>query len=270
MSTQIKSSHALRISLELKKRLVDGHQLDCTQSTMERVIFNLMRTYNYGEEYVHLYSMMSRFHHERIPLLILIAGTGCVGKSPIARKLSEQLNLPAVLHMDVIYEISCEQEPIWCRSYAIGDDDGGRLLEDYRRESQELRRCIEPEIRKCLDEGKSLIIEGIHLNYPIHGRWLEEHAKNAIIIPFLLQPADIQEHEILARRWIKQEMMIFDEERISRSYRFLQSIQNYLYENHHNYFHIVHVHVDEQRETVQWMHRTILDEMKRYFHRSIC
>jgi pantothenate kinase-related protein Tda10 len=40
-----------------------------------------------------------RFHHQRVPLVILVCGTACVGKSTIATQLAQRLNLPNVLQV---------------------------------------------------------------------------------------------------------------------------------------------------------------------------
>ena len=50
-----------------------------------------------------------RFHHQRIPLILLLAGSGCVGKSTLATYLAERLNLPSVLKTDWIHEVLCSQ-----------------------------------------------------------------------------------------------------------------------------------------------------------------
>ena len=58
-ATLIKRNHAIRIALELKKRLVDRNLLDLTQANMEAVLFSILETYGYGETNRHLYKMMS-------------------------------------------------------------------------------------------------------------------------------------------------------------------------------------------------------------------
>lgn len=56
---------------------------------------------------VHLerYRMITRFHHQRVPLIVFIAGTGCIGKSILATQLAERLNLPSVLQTDLVHEM---------------------------------------------------------------------------------------------------------------------------------------------------------------------
>jgi 2-phosphoglycerate kinase len=52
-----------------------------------------------------LYHMLSDFHHLRIPLVILLGGTLCIGKSTTATRLADCLNLPSVLNTNVIFEL---------------------------------------------------------------------------------------------------------------------------------------------------------------------
>lgn len=48
---------------------------------------------------------LASFHHQRIPLVLLIGGTGATGKSTVATALSERLNLSSVLKTDVVYDV---------------------------------------------------------------------------------------------------------------------------------------------------------------------
>ena len=46
-----------------------------------------------------------RFHHHRIPLVLVIGGSACVGKSTLATQLAERLNFSSVLQTDVVYAL---------------------------------------------------------------------------------------------------------------------------------------------------------------------
>lgn len=50
-----------------------------------------------------LFQFPIRFHHQRVPLVILVCGTACVGKSTIATQLAQRLNLPNVLQVSLSY-----------------------------------------------------------------------------------------------------------------------------------------------------------------------
>ncbi|RYR08824.1 hypothetical protein Ahy_B05g076660 isoform A [Arachis hypogaea] len=83
---------AIKIALELKKLLIDNSLLYVSQSNLEVNLFKVMERRGYREEYISHYKMMTRFHHQRVPLVILVCGTACVGKSTIATQLAQRLN----------------------------------------------------------------------------------------------------------------------------------------------------------------------------------
>ncbi|XLS93980.1 hypothetical protein HN51_069988, partial [Arachis hypogaea] len=90
--TKIPNHVAIKIALELKKLLIDNSLLYVSQSNLEVNLFKVMERRGYREEYISHYKMMTRFHHQRVPLVILVCGTACVGKSTIATQLAQRLN----------------------------------------------------------------------------------------------------------------------------------------------------------------------------------
>lgn len=105
MATQISSTHAVRIALDLKKRLVDSGLLTLSQQALERELFVLVRRWGYGPMHVQRYRMLSTWHQMRRPLLVLLAGTKGIGKSLLAAPLAERLNLSSVLKTEVVAEL---------------------------------------------------------------------------------------------------------------------------------------------------------------------
>lgn len=89
----------------MKKQLVDNREIVITQEKMNLYLYNLLKKYGYGSEFFFRYRLMSSFFRERIPLIILISGTGCLNKKLIATKLANQLNLPNVLHTSLVTEV---------------------------------------------------------------------------------------------------------------------------------------------------------------------
>ncbi|KAL9689720.1 hypothetical protein QQ045_010109 [Rhodiola kirilowii] len=146
--TKIPNHVAIKIALELKKLLIDNSLLDVSQSDLEANLFKLMERRGYGEEYINRYKMMTRFHHQRVPLVILVCGTACAGKSTIATQLAQRLNLPNVLQTDMVYELlrtSTEaplaSTPIWAREF----DSSEELITEFCRECRIVRKgncCI--------------------------------------------------------------------------------------------------------------------------------
>lgn len=47
----------------------------------------------------------NRFYADRIPLVILLSGTGCMGKSSVASLLAARLNIPTVIQTKTVYSL---------------------------------------------------------------------------------------------------------------------------------------------------------------------
>ena len=117
-------------------------------------------------------------------MLILVSGSGCTGKSTLAIKLANRLNLPSVIHSDVILRVvqasGCAEEMLRKdeeerRRLATGRRDSGEssnaeiethnpLLKEYIRRCKLARLALDHDIRRCLVGGKALIIEGKHID----------------------------------------------------------------------------------------------------------
>ncbi|KAI4323820.1 hypothetical protein L6164_023399 [Bauhinia variegata] len=169
--TKIPNHVAVKIALELKKLLVDNSLLDVSQSDLEANLFKLMERRGYGEEYINRYKMMTRFHHQRVPLVILVCGTACVGKSTIATLLAQRLNLPNVLHTDMVYELlrtstdaPLQSTPVWARDFSSSEE----LITEFCRECRIVRKGLAGDLKKAMKDGKPIIIEGMHLDPSIY------------------------------------------------------------------------------------------------------
>ncbi|CAJ1934279.1 unnamed protein product [Sphenostylis stenocarpa] len=169
--TKIPNHVAIKIALELKKLLIDNSLLDVSQSDLEVNLFKLMERRGYGEEYINRYKMMTRFHHQRVPLVILVCGTACVGKSTIATQLAQRLNLPNVLQTDMVYELlrtstdaPLASTPVWARDFGSSEE----LITEFCRECRVVRKGLAGDLKKAMKDGKPIIIEGIHLDPSIY------------------------------------------------------------------------------------------------------
>nr|GMD55566.1 2-phosphoglycerate kinase [Ipomoea batatas] len=169
--TKIPNHVAIKIALELKKLLVDNSLLDVSQSDLEANLFKLMERRGYGEEYINRYKMMTRFHHQRVPLVILVCGTACVGKSTISSLLAQRLNLPNVLKTEMVYELlrtstdaPLSSTPVWARDFNSSDE----LITEFCRECRVVRKGLAGDLNKAMKDGKPIIIEGMHLDPSIY------------------------------------------------------------------------------------------------------
>ncbi|KAL9296050.1 hypothetical protein ACSQ67_021946 [Phaseolus vulgaris] len=169
--TKIPNHVAIKIALELKKLLIDNSLLDVSQSDLEVNLFKLMERRGYGDEYINRYKMMTGFHHQRVPLVILVCGTACVGKSTIATQLAQRLNLPNVLQTDMVYELlrtstdaPLASIPVWAREFGSSEE----LITEFCRECRVVRKGLAGDLKKAMKDGKPIIIEGIHLDPSIY------------------------------------------------------------------------------------------------------
>ena len=169
--TKIPNHVAIKIALELKKLLIDNSFLDVSQSDLEANLFKLMERRGYGQEHINRYKMMTRFHHQRVPLVILVCGTACVGKSTIATQLAQRLNLPNVLQTDMVYELlrtstdaPLASTPVWAREFSSSEE----LITEFCRQCRIVRKGLAGDLKKAMKDGKPIIIEGIHLDPSIY------------------------------------------------------------------------------------------------------
>ncbi|MCD7452337.1 hypothetical protein HAX54_016265 [Datura stramonium] len=160
--TKIPNHVAIKIALELKKLLVDNSLLDVSQSDLEANLFKLMERRGFGEEYINRYKMITRFHHMRVPLVILVCGTACVGKSTIATQLAQRLNLPNVLQTAMVYELlrtstdaPLASSPVWARDFSSSEE----LITEFCRECRIVRKGLAGDLKKAMKDGKPIIIE---------------------------------------------------------------------------------------------------------------
>ncbi|KAF3591874.1 hypothetical protein DY000_02026342 [Brassica cretica] len=130
-----------------------------------------MERRGYGKEYVNRYNMMTKFHHQRVPLVILVCGTACVGKSTIATQLAQRLNLPNVLHTDMVYELlrtatdaPLTSTPVWTREFGSSEE----LITAFCRECRIVRKGLAGDLKKAMKDGKPIIIEGRDLDPSIY------------------------------------------------------------------------------------------------------
>ena len=98
---------AVKVALHVKKELVDGDQLDVSQAQLEATIFRVMRKRAFGDDFISRYRMLSAFHLKRAPLVLLIVGGVCTGKTTVATKLSQVRQVQGVSHIGRFSSIVC-------------------------------------------------------------------------------------------------------------------------------------------------------------------
>jgi hypothetical protein len=94
------------------------------------------------------------------------------------------------------------------------DQPHAQFIDEYRSECAAIRDGLQGDIRKCMEEGKSIIIEGFHLDFAFYMDLLQsacnlavdshvagQPLKRCVVIPFIMMLAPL-DHEILVDNWI--------------------------------------------------------------------
>ncbi|KAI3659900.1 hypothetical protein MP638_003400, partial [Amoeboaphelidium occidentale] len=200
-AARVQFAHAIRISLDLKKYLVDQSKLETSQLELEQHLFEIMHDFGYGDIHKNNYRMMSSFHHQRIPIIIFIAGMPCVGKSTLATMLSERLNMPTVLKTDLLCDIlrsgfnllkgsDCGDAPLSLRRF----ESIVEITDALDNESDLIAKGLHCDFIKCITEGKAMIVEGLHVSMRMISKLKQlvaEHinsgiAEKVIVVPLII------------------------------------------------------------------------------------
>ena len=80
---KIKEKDAVKITLDIKRELVEQARNELTQWELEEVLFKKIHEYNYSSTFVRRYQLVTKFYQMRKPFIIIVCGTKCMGKSTL-------------------------------------------------------------------------------------------------------------------------------------------------------------------------------------------
>jgi 2-phosphoglycerate kinase len=290
---------SIRIAMDLKKLLVEEEKFEVKQSEMENYLFQIMRAYNYGESFVRRYQMVSSFYAQRAPLLILVAGPPVCGKSTLVTQLADRVNVANVLQTSIVTSVmknilnDRNTKPFW--GYSESEQSG---ILNY--ESQVVRKGVHTDILKCLQEGKSLIIEGYELDPMLYLHHHEDAPRkfritlldsedlearklkkqlddmdqaNAVIVPFLLTISE-KEHAYIIENWlmsvlpsdIQNEVQALGkfQKQLKHLLKCFQRVQQNLLE-YNDILTVIPINTQHIDETLNTMHNVILARIEASF-----
>jgi len=267
---------------------VDENILEVKQEDMENLIFQVMKKYGYGDKHISLYKMMTKFHHKRVPLIILISGTRCIGKSTLATLLAERLNMSSVIQTNIVYELMNDMantpistEPICFRRYS----DKSQLLEQFKRECQVVRKGVSADIQKCLTEGKSMIIEGFHLDPSLYFDIFDEQSSDGTpqdskedkqkkkkgILSVFLFTLDRPHHRLAVENWLSNraekdlhELGSTPKEQVSAMVDNFRCIQDYLL-SFNDKLQVVQINFQALEGHLDMLHDSVLNKIEQLF-----
>lgn len=290
---------SIRIAMDLKKLLVEEEKFEVQQSEMLNYLFQIMRAYNYGDTFIRRYQMVSNFYAQRAPLLILVAGPPVCGKSTLVTQLADRVNVANVLQTAIVASVmktialGPSARPFW----AYSESEQEVILQE---ECRVVRKGVHTDILKCLQEGKSLIIEGYELDPMLYLEQKEENPRkfritmrdsddpeeqkvkkqlddmdqsNAVIVPFLLTISK-KEHAYIVENWLMSPLPPNFQSEVDQLGKFQQQLkhllksfqqaQRYLLE-YNDIFTVIPLNIQHIDETLNTMHNVILGRIEASF-----
>ena len=58
----MKEKDSIKVTLEVKKMLIESNQLEITQAALEQLLFDVLSKFGYKEKFVNRYRMISTFY----------------------------------------------------------------------------------------------------------------------------------------------------------------------------------------------------------------
>ena len=152
------------IASEVKKHLIEKELLEIEIAKFQQILFNHFSKHGYSNLYTAKYKLMNLFHTKRVPIVILLGGSPCIGKSIIANQLSELMNISNVLQTKIVSDVIEDvREDIHFRELWKIENNNEDLIEIFLKESRQVRKGCNYDMYKAFTEGKGVLIEGHHI-----------------------------------------------------------------------------------------------------------
>jgi len=162
-----------------------------------------------GEEYARRYLLMRDMRTSDRPVIVVIGGAPGVGKSAVASEVGYRLGIPRIVSTDSIREalrslISPELSPVlhsssftaWREELMPSErsrakPSRNRVLRGLLAQANQLDPAVNAIIGRSIDEGTSLVIEGVHL---IPGTSPTDEFVGTTVIQIVLFVPDTDDH----------------------------------------------------------------------------
>ncbi|WP_034385411.1 ATP cone domain-containing protein [Deinococcus sp. YIM 77859] len=188
------------------------------------------------------YRLLRVIRHPPRPLVVLLGGVSGTGKSYLAAEVAYRLGITRVIGTDAIREVmramvSRELVPglhastfnAWEALLPPGDSrpekpTRAELLAGFRDQVQQVSVGVGAVVRRSIEEGTSLVLEGVHL---VPGYLRAADYAGALVVPMLVTLPDEAEHrrhfelrdqETAASRPLHRYMRYFAEIRVMQEY----------------------------------------------------
>ena len=152
-----------------------------------------------GQEAADNYLIWNDFLDGDRPLIILLGGVACTGKSTLATELANSLGIVRTQSTDMLREVmrilipERVSPPLHASSFNAGQvmerdepyfiKEDEHLLYGFQRQSELVELACQAVLQRALNEGVSMILEGVHIRASLLARIADT---DAIIVPFTL------------------------------------------------------------------------------------
>ena len=197
--------NATRISFEIEKQLFEEGTLKIQKSELYRRIGHLLEK-KYDTYTADLYRLASRMDELDRPVIIYILGAPGTGKSVLSTSLSNRLGINKVISTDSIREImrlafSGDLLPTLFQSTTeawqglpLNFQSPEQLITGFCLQSDQVSLGVRAVVERTLEEGVSMIVEGVHL-LPYMHQVVSGKAADAYHIPLSLTVLDKKQHQ---------------------------------------------------------------------------
>ena len=200
LATGMKTDLAYRIAAEIAETLQAGGEDEVRADRLSQIAAAAIED-RAGPVYAQRYGAWRRAKRLGLPLVICLAGAPGVGKSTIATRLALRLGINRVVTTDAIREVLRTVIPgavlpeLHVSSYQrvtaplLGDTSGFAL------QMRAVSAATAAVARRMALEGRSVILEGVHLLPGAIRRQLRDEGSRALVVERLLTLSDERIHQ---------------------------------------------------------------------------
>ncbi|MGQ9475706.1 MAG: ATP cone domain-containing protein [Actinomycetota bacterium] len=203
MASGLAPGPAYLVATEIEELLVREGKLEVKTGELRALIYETLLR-KAGKKYAENYSRYISFSSLNKPLVVLMGGSTGVGKSTIATMIANRLSIVRIVSTDAIREVmraffSRELMPtIHTSSF---DADAALIhplpphvdpvVAGFREQSLSVLVGVRAIIKRALNEGTHIIIEGAHI---VPGFITPEQFPEAFIVPLVIKVTDERLH----------------------------------------------------------------------------
>ena len=203
MASGLPPGPAHYVASDIEEYLIGQGKLEIQTKELRRITYQVLLE-KIGEKYADNYRRYVSFSSLNKPLVVLMGGSTGVGKSTIATMLANRLSIVRIVSTDAIREVmraffSCELMPT---IHTSSFDAEAALIHPlpphvdpvvagFREQSLSVLVGVRAIIKRALNEGTHIIIEGAHI---VPGFIAPEQFPDAFIVPLVIKVTDESLH----------------------------------------------------------------------------